>query len=288
LIFKYAMLLSLLPISALAFDKNFTVNTDRVPHEFNILFSSLRDSLTLPSEKIRLVGQAKELNDNLGAITDKEHILLLMKTEVRKGILEYRFGKIRQMDINTLLIDRLEAKLKKVAPELSRLSLWLWRSILSDLQQRRTSGIITERSFNPQIFDGAKRTEAMRFQRYLHYLIPWLSSMDVLTPVQFNALSKEAAWNVMDGLLERSLLFRRFSPAAFGNTRENLVNIPQKLLELPPEDIKRMQNNQNPLSLKETSALEKSEAQSTVDKLSPEDMSTLSDDVATELDKLEN
>lgn len=285
MIYKMLLLFILSPGIGLPFDKDLTTNPERVPLEFTYLIESLKSEIKAPAEKIRLVGLVNDLNDNLGFLQQREHILLLIKTEVAKNVLEYKFGKLRQLDITTLLTERLEEKLKKSEPELTKFSLWIWRSIVAELRHRQSAGIITTRSFSPHLFDGAKRSEAVRFQRYLQYLSPWLDQMELLTPVQFNELTKLVSWKVLERINERSLLFKRFSSSAFGDSKVTLVNIPQRLLNLSPEDIKRMQQDVESPTLKEAAAREKSEAQSTLEKITPEDLSPLSDELANELDK---
>ena len=72
------LLLLILSNLAFGFDKDFTTVNDRVPLEFNHLFDSLKLNARTPAEKVRLIGLAQELNQNLGFLS-KEHIFLLMK-----------------------------------------------------------------------------------------------------------------------------------------------------------------------------------------------------------------
>ena len=106
------MLLLMLSTSAWGFDKDFKTINDRVPLEFNHLFESMKLSIKTPSEKIQLVGICKELDENLGFLA-KEHVFLLMKSEVIKNVLEYKFSKVRSFAMTTFLLERLEEDFKK-------------------------------------------------------------------------------------------------------------------------------------------------------------------------------
>ena len=284
MISKILLFFLLIPVSAKAFDKDFTAMSDRVPLEFSHLFNSLKFSIKTPSEKIQLVGICKDLDENLGYL-QKDHIFLLMKSEVIKNVLEHKFNKVRQFDMTQLLVTRLEEDFKAKEKFLTSFSQWIWRSILAELRYRRDMGLISAQSFNPNNFDGPKKTEAQRFGRYLIYLMPWIDRMDSLTAPEFNNLTKEVSWIILRRLNERSLLFKRFASTAATNTKITIFNIPQKLLDLHPEDIKRMQQNDVPLTLKEESEKEKTEATKQVQDVSPEDLSPLSDEISEELQK---
>lgn len=281
----YKILLPLLiSTTVLAFDKDFKTVNDRVPLEFNHLFESMKFLIKTPSEKIQLVGICKELDENLGFL-QKEHIFLLMKSEVIKNVLEYKHKKVRAFDITTFLLSRLEEDFQKKSPALTPFSQWIWRSIMAELKNRQKQGLITTQSFNAENFAGAKQVEAKRFARYLNYLLPWIDKMDSLPAPEFNGLTKEVSWTILRRLNERSLLFRRFSSTASTDTKITIFNIPGKLLELHPEEIKRMQSDEPPLTLKEESEKEKTEASKQVQDVTPDDLSPLSEEVSKELDQ---
>ena len=277
-----AIILLLFSLRVQSFDKDFTAINDRVPLEFNLLFDSLKLGIKTPSEKLRMIGLCKDLNDNLGFLK-KEHIFMLMKTEVIKSTLEYKFNKVRQFDMNNLLITRLEEDFNSKKAYLNTFSKWIWQSILAELNHRKEMGIITNSTFNPTLFNGTKRQEALRFQRYLNYLYPWIDKMDSLDAAGFNQISKDVSWAILEKINDRSILFKRYASTAGGDTKVTIINIPQKLLDLKPDQIKEMQNDTMPMSLSERSKLEKVEALKQIDKVTPLDMSTMSDDVAQEL-----
>ncbi len=280
---SFLLLFLLIPIWAQAFEKDFTTVNERVPFEFVLLFDSLKNEFHSPSEQLKMVGLCKELNDNLGLL-QKEHIFMLMKTEVIKNVLEHKFARFRQFDINAQLITKLENDFDEKQKGLNRFSKWIWQSIMAELRYRQTLGILTGPTFSPKLYEGAKYAEAMRFERYLQYLLPWIDRMDNLTSQEFNQLAKEVSWAALIRLNERSMLFKRFASTASGSLRTTIFNIPAKLLELHPEDIKKMQNDEVPLSLQEQSAVEKSDAEVEMEKITPTDLSPLSEDVAKELE----
>jgi hypothetical protein len=278
------LLLILFSAPSWSFDKDLTTINERVPLEFNHLFDSLKLEIKKPSEKIRMIGLCKDLNDNLGFL-QKEHIFMLMKTEVIKGTLEFRFDKVRQFDVNQMLILRMEKEYENKKGYLNPFSKWIWQSVLAELNHRKKMGLITAQSFNPGNFDGTKKSEAMRFQRYLNYLFPWIDKMDSLDAAAFNKIAKEVSWSILKRINERSILFKRYASTATGDTQVTIINIPQKLLDLKPEEIKRMQNDQAPLTLAEQAKKEKAQASQEIEKVTPLDMSTMSEDVANELEK---
>lgn len=278
-----ALLFIILSFNCLAFDKDFTTINDRAPLEFTLLFDAMKLEIKLPSEKLRMVGLCKDLNDNLGFLK-KEHIFMLMKTEVIKSTLEYKFKKVRQFDMTTHLLTRLEEDYKSKKTYLNGFSRWIWQSILAELNHRKKMGLITSESFNAGRFEGVKRQEALRFQRYLTYLYPWIDKMDSLDAATFNNLAKDVSWTVLERINDRSVLFKRYASTATGDTQTVIINIPQKLIDLHPEDIKNMKNEKMPLNLSEQSKVEKAEATEQIEKVTPLDMSTMSDDVARELE----
>lgn len=267
-----------------AFDKDFKTVNDRVPLEFSHLFNSLKMGIKSPSDKIRMIGLCKELDENLGFL-QKDHVFLLMKSEVIKNVLEYNFVKTRQFDMTLLLLERLQNHFKQKGQYLSPFSQWIWRSILAELEHRKKLGLITDQSFRADSFSGAKKLEAQRFSRYLTYLMPWIDQMDSLGAAEFNNLAKEVSWIILKRLNERSLLFKRFATTATTDTKVTIFNIPQKLLELHPTEIKRMQSDEVPLTLKEQSQKEKLEAGQRVQDIGPSDLSPLSDEISQELEK---
>lgn len=284
MISKIIILLFFISSTALAFDKDFKTVNDRVPLEFNHLFESMKLMIKTPSEKIQMVGICKDLDENLGFL-QKEHIFLLLKSEVIKNVLEYKFQKVRSFDVTTFLITRLEEDFAKKRTLLTPFSQWVWRSILAELNHRKNLGLITTKSFQAESFVDSKRVEAQRFARYLSYLLPWIDRMDSLTASQFNDLTKQVSWVILRRLNERSLLFKRFASTATGDTKITIFNIPGKLLELHPQDIKRMRSDEIPLNLKEESLKSRNEASKHVQDATPDDLSPLSDELSKELDQ---
>ncbi len=271
-------------LKSYGFDKDFKTANDRVPLEFSYLFESMKIGIKTDAEKIRFAGLCKELDDNLGVL-QKEHIFLLMKSEVIKNLLEYKHDKVRSFDVTSFLIVRLEEDFKKKEGLLTPLSQWLWRSTIAELKYRESLGLISSQSFKPQLFEGPKKAEAERLGRYLKYLIPWIDKMDSLTAAEFNDLTKKVSWIILTRLNQRSLLFRTLATTAATDSKVSLFNIPGKYLELEPQDIKKIKNNEAPLSLKEESNKEKTEASTQIQNLTPDDLSPLSDEISKELEQ---
>lgn len=283
MIYKILLLL-IFSTQVWSFDKDFKTVNDRVPLEFNHLFESLKLSTKTSAEKIKLIGICKDLDENLGFL-GKEHIFMLMKSEVIKNVLEHKFVKVRSFDVTTFLLERLETSFTEKQKYLTPFSQWIWRSILAELNYRKSLGLLTTQSFNPAKFPDAKKSQAMRFSRYLNYLLPWIDKMDSLDTTEFNQLTKDVSWVILKRLNERSLLFKRYASSAETGTKVTIFNIPGKLLELHPEDIKRMQQDDIPLSLKEQSEQAKTEAQEQLQNLGPDDLSPISEELSKELEE---
>jgi len=282
LIFK--LLFLLIPAISYGFDKDFKTVNERVPLEFNYLFESMKINLKSPSEKIKFIGLCKELDENLGFL-QTEHIFFLLKSEVIKNVLEFKHQKVRSFDMTTSLLKRIEEDFSKKESLLNPFSQWIWRSIIAELKHRETMGLITNKSFNPNFFEGSKKVDANRFSRYLNYILPWIDKMDSLSAAEFNQLTKQVSWIILRRLNERSLLFKRYASTASTETKVTIFNIPAKLLELHPEEIKRMQSDEAPLTLKEESQKEKLKAMEQVQAVSPDDLSPLSDELSKELEQ---
>ena len=282
MIFK--LLLLLIPAISLGFNKDFKTVNERVPLEFNYLFESMKINLKSSSEKIKFIGLCKELDENLGFL-QTEHIFFLLKSEVIKNVLEFKHQKVRSFDMTTSLLKRIEEDFSKKESLLTPFSQWIWRSTIAELKHRETMGLITNKSFNPNLFEGAKKVDATRFSRYLNYILPWIDKMDSLSAAEFNQLTKQVSWIILRRLNERSLLFKRYASTASTETKVTIFNIPAKLLELHPEEIKRMQSDETPLTLKEESQKEKLKAMEQVQAVSPDDLSPLSDELNKELEQ---
>lgn len=283
MIFKILALLLFTNV-ALAFDKDFKAVNDRVPTEFSYLFESMKRSAKTPLEQIQLVGICKELDENLGFL-EKDHIYFLMKEEVIKNVLEFKHKKVRSFDVTTFLIQRLKAGLEKKKDHLTPFSIWIYRTVTAELEYRMRMGLINGKSFSIASFDGQKRIEAQRFERYLKYIMPWIDKMDSLEPVMFNKLTNEVGWIILKRLNARSILFKRYSSTTATDTKVTIFNIPGKLLDLNPQEIKQIQKDTKPLDLKEESEKEKTEAKKQVEGVSPDDLSPLSDELSKELDQ---
>lgn len=275
-------LFALYSVKGSAFNKDFTIISDKTPYEFNIMFNSMKDSLQELGEQIKLIGFSEELNRNLGFL-EKEHIFFLMKSEVSKSVLEYRFEKSRQFDISSRIIEKLEKKFSQQSRYLSDFSKWIWRSIIAELKHRQEMGLITQNSFSPTLFSGDKKIQALRFEKYLNYLMPWIDQMDNLDHERFNQLALKVSWEVLRKLNDRSLLFKNMSYAQ-SSLSTQLFNIPAKLQNLTPEKLKEMQYLEENKSLHEQSQAEKTQAQEKVDQIEANDLSPFSDEITKKIE----
>lgn len=277
-----SLIFTLISWQAQAFNKDFTIISDKTPYEFNVMFNSLRGQLKTIDEQMRLVGLSEDLNRNLGFL-EKEHIFLLVKSEVIKSVLEYRFEKSAQFDITINLIDKLEKRFQSHERYLSEFSRWIWRSLIAELKHRQRMGLITQSSFNPELFSGDKKSAALRFQKYLNYLMPWIDQMENLDHHRFNELSVKVSWEILRKLNDRSLLFKNMSYAQSAEATL-LFNIPEKLQNLTPDKVKELKYLEETKSLREQSERERSEATDQINQIEANDLSPLSDEISKKIE----
>ena len=289
MIFKlfYFLLLGM-SSSVLAFNPDFKTISGRTPHEFDLLFETLKSESKMPSNQLIMIGLCKDINEGMKTLAP-EHIYILMKTEVTKGTLQHSFKKARQFDFNDMLVERVQKAVVSKQEKYSRFANWIAQSILAELKLRQSNGIISAKSFNPNLYNGEKKNEAIRFQRYLKYLNPWIERILNDGPEDFNKLSRIVSLEILGNINSRAQLFKKFSPSNASATATNVINIPQKLLDLSPEQIKDMQNDRPApeATLSEQSKKEKLEAAKEIEKVTPLDMSPISEDVARELESEE-
>ena len=282
---KYLILFFLLSLNSnlFAFDNDFKINDESTPFEFKVLFNSMKEVVQSEDDKFKLVALCTEINENF-AFLPKQQMMLLIKTEVLKTTLEFKHSKVRKLEITSSLMDQLEKQFQQKKISLNSFSKWIWESIIAELKLKKQAALISELGFNPERFDGAKKNEAVRFQRYLNYLHPWIDKMESLDVTAFNKLSSEVGWKILTNLSDRGLLIKRFASTHSTNEKMVLINIPQKLKEFHPEDIKKIKAT-TAETLTEKSMKQKALAAEQIEEVMPSDLSTISDDVAQELEK---
>jgi len=280
---KILTLIFIFTLSCFAFDEDFKINDESTPFEFKALFSTMKNSINSDGDKFKFIALCNEINENL-AFLPKQQMMLLMKTEVLKTTLEFKHLKIRKLNITAGLINQLEKDFEIKKQSLSPFSKWIWDSILAELRLKKNAGLIADTIFIPERFDGAKKNEALRFQKYLNYLHPWIDKMEGLDPNTFNQLSLEVGWKILNHLSDRALLIKRYASSFSTNQKSVLINIPLKLKEFHPEDIKKIKKASSQ-TLTEKSNKQKALATEQVEEMMPNDLSTISDDVAQELEK---
>jgi hypothetical protein len=284
LIFNLFFILTFSAFS-LSFDKDFKTINDRVPLEFNHLFESLKGNISSIQEQKKIIDLCKELNENLGLL-QKEHIFLLMKSEVIKHTLEHKHKKFNTHPINKTLISHLEQDFQNKQAKLSSFSKWIWESMVAELKYREGMNLISEKNFNVTHFSGPSRALALRFERYLIFLIPWIDKMLSLNPEEFNKLTRKVSWIILQSLNQRSLLFKQLSSTSSSETKIQIFNIPSHLAELKSlSSSEKTQSKKDTDTLTQESKMEKSRASEEIKNVSPDDLSPLSDEVTKEIEQ---
>lgn len=273
--------------SLYAFHKDLKIESDNIPTEFQFLFEGMKFELKKKNDQIQFLGLIQDIGENLGYLK-KEHIYLLLKSEITKNLLEHKFDKTRQYDITLSLIERLEERMKSHERYLNPFSKWIFKSTAAELRFRQKIGLISNKSFNPAQFDGPLKGEALRFSKLLKYLMPWIDKCLSLNSTEFNKLSTSVGWSILERINDRSLLFKRFSNSSLSDVKIKLFNIPQKLLDVHPEELKKLQTENESENLKDKSKREKVEAQDLIDKATINDLSPISDDIIKSIEEKSN
>ena len=117
-------------------DKFRLKENNNLPHEFKILFESLKNDLKTKEELMRFIYQCNILNQNLKHLK-KEQSFLFVKTQIIRHVLESKYTKVQKIKITPQLISKIEMSYVNKKGNLSSFSKWIWQSILTDLKEKQ-------------------------------------------------------------------------------------------------------------------------------------------------------
>ena len=203
------LLLALLPSIAWGFSKDFTLINDRAPLEFKIMFESMKNGLRDPVEQNRLVAYCGRINRGLAPLK-KDQAMFLLKAEIYRTILDWKFPDNR-FQITDTSIKRVELNLITGQSIYSAFSVWMLEALLADVEKMKSTSTVNN-------------AESEMISRYVK---KWLSQADSLSPADFNTLTLQVSWKILERVREKSLLFQEISSEAIQATEEQTFNIPQ-------------------------------------------------------------
>ncbi len=282
--FKILPILLLISFNSFGFNKDFTTVNDRVPYEFKLMFESLKEQSKNEADQFKLVAVSQDLNTNLSPLA-KNTIFFLMKSEIIKNVLEYKIPKSRPFTATTGSVQSLLSKWDLNQKSYTSFSRWIIQSVLAELKQADADGLILAgQVIKTQTLTGEKQTKAFRFLRFMKYASAWCDQIESLSPAEFNRLAASVSWTTMDRLNQRALLLKRYASTSQGDTTTVTFNIPSALLNISPSEIKSLQEGPTP-TLKEASESSRQEAREQTQKIAPEDLSPLSEDIQKKIDQ---
>lgn len=220
---KWILPLILFSTCAHAYNKDFKLVNDRAPHEFKVLFESMRNSLRDPVEEARLVAYCSRIDKGLAPLK-RDQSMLLLKTEIYKTLLEWKFSKSDYRVTNKSL-DRIKTNLTNDAAIYTPFSKWVIETMMADLEGFRASGELDTAESVRNRSSGDEN--ARQITKILTYTREWLHKADTLTAQNFNELTQKASWMILQRVREKALLFQELSSKAVQVTEEKTFNIPQ-------------------------------------------------------------
>lgn len=205
--------LLLMPSFALAFSKDFKLINDRAPLEFKLMFESMKNGLRDPVEQNRLVAYCGRINRGLAPLR-KDQVMFLLKSEIYRTVLDWKFTDDR-FQITESALNRLRMNLISGKDIYSPFSLWILEALLADSEKIKTV---------------PTGPEAEMTSRYVR---KWLAQAEALSAADFNALTLQVSWKILERVRERALLVQTVASESVQDTEEQTFNIPQ-LNESPP------------------------------------------------------
>jgi hypothetical protein len=241
-----------LSLASWGFDADFKIIHTQTPLEFQILFESLKVRLKDPAQQSRLKALCQGINTGLGSLTDYQ-MMFLLKSEVSKTFLEWSKSS-RPLSVTDLTVKRLENIYQKNQLFYTDFSHWFIEALLSDLKNKN------------------------QLSTSLPFMSFWVEQLDTLSPQDFNQLTTEASWKVLERLRMKSQFTKKFVTSATKPTLTVIFNIPeaQKALQegpASPNELNDM-NQADPIEPSQTAKEESQKALEQVKNLKPKNAAT--------------
>lgn len=271
--------------SAFAFNKDFTIVNDRSPLEFKLLFDSLKNSLKENQEQVRLIVLAQQINRGLGPL-QKDQTFFLLKSEVYKTLLEWPHPT-SQFQVGSHTLERIKNNIANGRAVYNPFSMWVLEALAADLENFQREGLLALTPIQRANLNGEKAQQYNKMQRVLKYSRGWLEQADTLSAKDFNALTDQLAWRIIERVKEKGLLFRRLSSKAIADTQTNTFNIPEQGMPTKPAGSPGVKVEPAPVDLAGQAANEKKAAQETIEKINTPGATLPAEELSGAIDQLQ-
>ncbi len=272
--------------AAMAFHKDFTLVNDRAPLEFRLLFETMRTSLTQPEEQVRLVAFCQRIDRGLGPLK-KDQAFFLLKSEVYGTLLTWKFPASPLPPPGPHTLQRLRALLAANKAIYTPFSLWVIESLLADYESLQKDGLLGATPDADPTADAARTRAIHRMRKLVRYTRGWVEKADLLSAQDFNALTMDLSWRVLERVNERAALFRRHSSQAVQDTHETTFNIPETGMPRKPAPVPTPEATPEAALPSERASKEKVEADASVRQIDVKPADIPAEELSKEIEKVE-
>ncbi len=160
-----------------------------LPTEFHFIFSAVKKQISSQE----LYDKCTELENNLLSVP-KKYTFYVIKSEIYKSILDYEYDSYTpSIALNANVLEQMKRKLTLNEGSYTKVSHWIFRSFLSDLNFRIK---------NNQLFEKGPENKFLR---------PWFKHMIQKTPEEFNQLTSEISLSIFNRIVLFSKTFTKNS-----------------------------------------------------------------------------
>lgn len=277
----FLLVLILFSIEALAFNKDFTLVNDRAPLEFRVLFETMKANLKEPADQVRLVAYCERINNGLAPLK-RDQAFFLFKSEIYKTLLEWRFPN-SHFQPNPHSLKRIRDNLENGRSVYTPFAQWVLESLTADYVPFEKSGVFNLSAGQQAALTGVKMQDLLKLKRVMRFTRGWLEAADNLSIADFNALTQELAWRVLERVNEKAQLFSRFSAHSLQNIKVETFNIPQTAMP----SIQKLPGPSAPLTPSAQGKAVQEAAKASVDKIQVTPADVPSEEMSEAIDKVE-
>ena len=279
------LLLLLAPLSALGFNKDFTLVNDKAPLEFKLLFESMKNSLKENHDQLRLIVLAQQINKGLGPLK-KDQSFFLLKSEIYKSLLEWPHPPT-QFQVGSHTLKRLNSHIAKGRAVYNPFSIWVLEALAADLEKFEKEGLLALTPSQRASLTGDKAQQHYRMQRVLKFTRGWIEQADTMSAKDFNTLTDQLAWRTLERVKESAMLFRRLSSKAITDTQSNIFNIPEQGMPKKPPGAEETKPDAAPKGIAEQAADEKKAAEAAMEKINTDGATLPAEELSGAIDRLQ-
>lgn len=255
----------------------YTVVSDQLPTEFNLMIEHLKKSKLTQAELERIIAASELINKEL-ATTPGPNIMFLFKSEIYKGILNNQYMKQNSLlQASTSILESTKHKLEKNKVSYTNFSKWIIQSIIKDFDPFLEKNFINQYQ-NIKRSNSAGMLLAKRLQKIMKYLAPWLNAIDKHVPEDFNKLCTKIIIDTIERISKKTYYFKTFTGDLEPDSEKELIAIPAIKVKSTVTS-----KETDDKSLKDEAKERKKDAEADVQDLDSDDLSGASE----EIDKLD-